>query len=259
MVPCSLPVLPRRFFWGRGRGPGINFDFRACCIFVARAAPCHLQIWPAHHHFKSLSPLCYTLPPAQSCFEAENVRERERERERERGREGERERGREGERERGREGERERGREGERERGREGERERGREGERERGREGEREREGVGAHGFRPIPSTPSKKAFISTICGKKQNCFNTLCAIRSDFSGGFSHLLCQRSPLNVANLFQICFHATLAYFQKNKKELRCGYWKPNIRHPKFEHRNEKSKGRKSKLEHGQFQTQNAK
>jgi hypothetical protein len=51
------------------------------------------------------------------------------------------------------------------------------------------------------------------------------LCAIRSDFSMGFSHILYQRSPLNVANLFQICFHATLAYFQKNKKELRCGYW----------------------------------
>ena len=66
------------FFWGEGAGTRNNFDFRACCIFVARAAPCHLQIWSAHHHFKSLSPLCYTLPPAQSCFEAEKTWERER-------------------------------------------------------------------------------------------------------------------------------------------------------------------------------------
>ena len=150
MVPCSLPVLPRRFFWGEGAGTRNNFDFRACCIFVARAAPCHLQIWSAHHHFKSLSPLCYTLPPAQSCFEAEKR---------------------------------------------------------------EREREGVGAHGLRPIPSTPSKEVFISTICGKNQNCFNTLCAIRSDFSMGFLHILYQRSPLHVVSFLQICFHATLAYF----------------------------------------------
>ena len=76
-----------------------------------------------------------------------------------------------------------------------------------------REREGVGAHGLRPIPSTPSKEVFISTICGKNQNCFNTLCAIRSDFSMGFLHILYQRSPLHVVSFLQICFHATLAYF----------------------------------------------
>jgi hypothetical protein len=88
----------------------------------------------------------------------------------------------------------------------------------------ERER-GSGRAWFKTNSKYTVKKGIHLHHLWKKQSCFNTLCAIRSDFSMGFSHILYQRSPLNVANLFQICFHATLAYFQKNKKELRCGYW----------------------------------